>query len=268
MDVVGLLSQTIQNLGVILILGGMVIAFLWKAAAIINFVLGFILTLAVTYFVYSITGYLSSTAFIFVIGLVVTGAMAALGAITCMLEGFALSALGFWGALAANSQSNLISSGTIIGAAVASIFSTGIAAFIGGRVFSTKTLGIGKKPKRPQFGSDQPRQITYHTDKIENEKQYKPDPPVPAYFPPASNTEHAEHRKDKPPRTEKETTIRYLQSPSTNSCVICREEWSIDSEIFKCTKCGSNFHGDCIREYLSKAHRCPKCQTKAKMSLN
>jgi Mg2+ and Co2+ transporter CorA len=147
MDIISLLLQTIQNLAVILILCGMLIAFLWKAAAIINLVFGFILTIIATYIVYSVTKDLGSTALVFIIGLVVTGLMAALAAFACILEGFVLSALGFWGFLVAGSPYSAFSSGTIIEAIIASIFSTGIAVFLGGRVFSTKTLGLGKKPR-------------------------------------------------------------------------------------------------------------------------
>jgi len=166
MDIIGILSQTIQSIGVILILGGMVIAFLWKVAVIINFIFGFILTLIATYVVHSITGNLGSTALIFIVGLGVTGVIAALGALTCILEGFVLSALGFWGSLAAGSPYSAFSSGTTFGAVVASLFSTGIAVFIGGRIVSTRTLGLGKKSTRAKFRSSGQRPEYYQYENV------------------------------------------------------------------------------------------------------
>lgn len=161
MDIISVLTQTIQSIGVLLILGGMFIAFLWKVAAIINFIVGFILTLIVTYIVYSLTRDLGLTAVIFIAGLGVTSVLAALGALTCMLEGFALSAAGFWGALAASSPYNAFSSGTLIGAIIASLFSTGIAVFLGGRIVSTRTLGLGKKSSKTKFRNSRQRS-EYH----------------------------------------------------------------------------------------------------------
>jgi len=152
MAIIEILTQTIQSLGVILILGGMLLAFLWKAAAIVNFVFGFIITLIATYVAYTIGADLVGVGAVFLIGLMVTGVVAALGALTCVLEGFVLSALGFWGAFVASSPSSALSSGMIVGAVVASIISTAIAVFIGGRVISTSTFGAGKKPIKALFG--------------------------------------------------------------------------------------------------------------------
>jgi hypothetical protein len=139
MDPVAVITQIIQSLGVILILGGMLIAFLWKAAAIINTIFGLIITFIATYFVYSLTSNLVGTGIVFFVGLVATAVIAALGALTCILEGFILSAFGFWGAFVAGSPSSVFSSGSIIGAVVASVMSTGFAVFVGGRVLSTKS---------------------------------------------------------------------------------------------------------------------------------
>jgi hypothetical protein len=163
MDIINILTQTIQSVGVLLILGGMLVAFFWKAAAIINLVFGFIITIIATYLVYSITADLGSTATIFIAGLGVTGVVAALGALACILEGFALSALGFWGVIVAGSPYNMFSMGAIIGAVVASVFSTGIAVFVGDRIVSTRALGMGKSSRRAKFKSvrQRPEQIQY-----------------------------------------------------------------------------------------------------------
>jgi hypothetical protein len=100
----------IQSIAVLLVLGGMVTAFLWKISAIINSIIGFLVTLVITYFAYTITNNFVAVIVVFAIGLGITSVMAALGALACILEGFGLSALGFWGFFATSSPSSALSS--------------------------------------------------------------------------------------------------------------------------------------------------------------
>jgi len=136
----------IQSIALLLVLGGMLTAFLWKISAIINSIIGFLVTLVLTYFAYTITENIVGALAVFVVGLGITSVIAALGALTCILEGFGLSALGFWGYFAAGSPSSAFSSGLIVAAVIASVISTAIAIFIGGRLISTSTLRVGSKP--------------------------------------------------------------------------------------------------------------------------
>lgn len=146
MSLIDALVGGIQSIAVLLVLGGMLTAFLWKISAIINSIIGFLVTLVLTYFAFTITEDFFAALVVFIVGLGLTSVIAALGALTCILEGFALSALGFWGFFAVGSPSNAFSSGLIIAAVICSVISSAIAIFIGGRLISTKSLGVGTKP--------------------------------------------------------------------------------------------------------------------------
>jgi len=140
MDIISTLLQSIQSIGALLIIIGMVIAFLWKAAFYVNFGLGLIITLIITYLVHVVGKNAGFTATIFIAGFIATIIIAAIGGFLCLLEGFILSTLGFWTFLIGGSPSNILSSGALFESAIASLFSTGIAAYLGDRAFSLGLL--------------------------------------------------------------------------------------------------------------------------------
>ena len=146
MSLIDALVGSIQSIAILLVLGGMLAAFLWKISAIINSIIGFLVTIVLAYIVYAMTENIIGAIAVFAIGLGVTSVIAALGALTCILEGFGLSALGFWGFFATNSPSSVFSYGLIIAAVISAVISTAIAVFIGGRLISTDTLKVGTKP--------------------------------------------------------------------------------------------------------------------------
>jgi hypothetical protein len=171
-DPISALTGILQSLSVLLILGGIVTAFLWKLSAILNIIVGVLLSIVLTYVVYTLTHNLVGTAIMFIVGLGITGVLAALAAIACILEGFTFSAIGFWGLLIGSSPSIAFSSGTIVEAIIGSIVSTGIAAFIGGRVFSTRTLNLGKKQKNTY--SNKPKVSYQNTSYYSQHNQTEP----------------------------------------------------------------------------------------------
>lgn len=141
MDIISVLVQSIQSISVILIIVGMLIAFLWKAAFYLNLALGLLITFIVTYLVHVVGKNAGFTAGIFFVGFICTLIVAAIGAFLCLLEGFVLSSLGFWAFWVAGTPSSIFSSGVIFGSAIASLISTGIAAYLGDKALS---LGIFK----------------------------------------------------------------------------------------------------------------------------
>lgn len=125
----------------------MLIAFLWKAAFYVNLALGLIITFIVTYLVNVVGKDAGLTAIVFFAGFIGSIIVAAIGGFLCLLEGFTLSTLGFWAYWVSGSPSSILSSGTIFGSAIASLFSTGIAAYLGDHALS---LGIfkGRSPAK------------------------------------------------------------------------------------------------------------------------
>jgi len=131
--------NSIQSIAVILILIGMLIAFLWKAAFYINLALGLIITSIITYLVHSISGNIQVVGIIFFVGFIGSLIAAALGGFLCLLEGFILSALGFWAYWCTGSSLiNIFSSQLIIQSGIASVISTGISATLGNYAFSLR----------------------------------------------------------------------------------------------------------------------------------
>jgi hypothetical protein len=136
----------VQSLAGILIIGGMIVAFLWKAAFYINLILCLIITFALTYLTYNFSGNAVATIVVFFMGLFASWAIAAIGGLLTILEGFTISTLGFWGFFVGSSPSSIFSFGTVIQSIIASIVSTVIAVFVGGRLLSTKAFST--KPSR------------------------------------------------------------------------------------------------------------------------
>ena len=182
MDPISTLSQVIQSLAGILILGGMVVAFFWKVAFYINLILCLIITFAITYLVYTLNGNIVLTIIIFVAGLFASWAIAAIGGLLTILEGLALSAFGFWGYFVGSSPSSFFSFGTVIGSIVASIISTFIAVFIGGRLISSKSFST--RPSRNKSQTIRTQNNIRKTELLSEQKSIQiatiPEgPPVP-----------------------------------------------------------------------------------------
>lgn len=265
-DIFRIILEALQGIAILIIIFGMASAFLWKVAFYIQLALGLIVTIIATYFVYSFTQMLGLPAtwalLIFIVGVIASLFQAARAAIMAIVNGFFLTWLGIFLFLAAGQAFDLIYlfthfAGTLILSAIIAIVLTGIAAYAGGHLFSIFKLPKVTRPK------------TYKHDREEEPRTYTTSP---QRLSKASYTEQ-DNQKSRDPiavaaKTVEETRITLLQNPSTSSCGVCQEEWLINSEIFRCPKCGTNFHSDCIKEYLNRTHSCPKCHTKARMSLN
>lgn len=159
-DTVTILIQSIQSVAVILIIVGMLIAFLWKAAFYINLGLGLIITILVTYLVNAVGGDAGLTLGIFVAGLIGSIIAALIGGFLCLLEGFILSTLGFWALWVSGSPTSILSAGTLVGSAIAGAFSTGIAAFLGDRAVSLGIFkGILPKGRKDTRGEGKPLEL-------------------------------------------------------------------------------------------------------------
>jgi hypothetical protein len=145
----------IQSLSLLLVLSGMMTAFLWKISAIINAIIGLLVTIALSYLAYTMTQNILTTILIFAFGIGLTFVLVAISAALTILEGFGLSALGFWGFIAAGDSTNL--TGGLITAIILSIITTAISAFIGARLFSLSTVrSIGKLFKNPLHRKNSP----------------------------------------------------------------------------------------------------------------
>jgi hypothetical protein len=266
-EIFRIILQSLQGISILIIIFGMVSAFLWKVAFYIQLALGLILTIIATYFVYSFTQMLRLPAtwaiLIFIIGIIASLIQAARAAIMAIVNGFFLTWLGTLLFLAMGQALDPIGlithlSGTIIISAIIAMILVAIAAYAGGHLTS-----IFKFPKLT-------RQKTYKSDYEEKPRPYTSSSQR------SSRTAYAEHRsqESREPSTlaaeaeEEEIRITLSQNPTASHCGICEEEWLIDSEIFRCPKCGTNFHSDCIKEYLNKEHSCPKCHARARLSLN
>jgi len=136
MDIISILFSALQSTAIFVIIIGMLIAFLWKAAFYLNLALGLMITFALTYVVYTIIKDTGAAATVFFILLICSIAAAAIGGLLCLLQGFFLSGLGFFALWASGSPSNILV--VIGGSAIASAVSTGIAAFIGDKVLSLR----------------------------------------------------------------------------------------------------------------------------------
>lgn len=140
-DILTVLVQSIQSIATVMIIIGMLIAFLWKVSFYINLGLGLIITILVTYLVNAVSGDGGLALGIFFAGLIGSIIIALIGGFLCLLEGFILSTLGFWALWISGSPTSVFSFGVLFGSAIAGAFSTGIAAFLGDRAVS---LGVFK----------------------------------------------------------------------------------------------------------------------------
>jgi hypothetical protein len=185
--------QSVQGAAILLILGGMFTAFLWKISAIINMIVGLLLTILLTYFAFSLTGNLGLTIILFLFGFGITVVIAALGAITAILEGFMISAFGFWAFFATGNLAIALTAGNIIIAIVASIVTTIVSVFVGGYVFSISATLKAASFSANGIGGG----IKYITNKIRRKRQTNPNPgnypsnrPNPQYLPPQQNPQN------------------------------------------------------------------------------
>jgi len=150
-DIISILIQSIQSIAVILIIIGMLIAFMWKVAFYVNFALGLIITILVTYLVNAVGKDVGLTATVFIVGLIGSIIIAVIGGVLCLLEGFILSTLGFWAYWVSGSPSSFLSSSVLLGSAFAGALSTGIAGFLGDRAVSFGIFkGKWSRAKRTQ----------------------------------------------------------------------------------------------------------------------
>jgi len=267
-DILRIILEALQGIALLIIIFGMASAFLWKLAFYIQLALGLIVTILATYFVYSFTQMLGLPVtwalLVFILGVVASLFQAVRAAIMAIVNGFFLTWLGSFLFLAAGQAFDLIYlfthlAGTLIISAIIAVVLTGIASYAGGHIFSIFKLPKVSRPKA-------------HKLEREEEPRAYTSSPNPLRVSKASYTEQYNQKSRDPipvaAATVEETRITLLQNPSASSCGICQEEWLINSEIFRCPKCGTNFHSDCIKEYLNRTHCCPKCRTKARMSLN
>jgi DNA-directed RNA polymerase subunit RPC12/RpoP len=257
MDIFRIIIESLQGISILVMIFGMASAFLWRVAFYVQLGLGLIVTIIVTYFVYSFTQMLGLpitwALLVFIVGVIASLIQAARAAIMAIVNGFFLTWLGAFLFLAAGQAFDLVGlftrlGGTLVTSGIIAAILVGISAYAGGRVTS-----ILKFPKLA-------RSKTHRTES-ERGPTYTQSTPHAS----STNVEHSEKKRMEMPEVEDETRIAFLHSPSTSACGICREEWMIDSEVYRCSKCGTNFHRDCIQEYLKKSHRCPKCRTVSKM---
>jgi ribosomal protein L40E len=254
MDIVGMLLQTIQSIAILLVLFGMLIAFLWKIAAIINFVFGFILTILLTYVIYTITNSLIPTAAMFIGGLMVTFVIAALAGLLCIFEGFVLSALGFWALFASGSPLNSFSTTNLIGSVIASVFSTGIAAYFGGRILSPGTPKIGKRSKN-NYQKTTPSTTYTYDNQTPNSTGYNSTPQ------PSNNSQEnastsnytTPYTTDTPVNNAIETPP-YSQSPIYPSPEVMQKVQTLGTQPLR-----TRFCGYCGIENSVAAKFCRKC---------
>ena len=132
MDILTILVSAIQQFALLIVILGMLIAFLAKLSFYVNLAIGFILTILVTYLVYSLTQAFAPTAIIFVVGAVGSFVIAAVGHVLCLLEAFGIIMLGIWAFSVSGSPAEMFSSSTLIVNGGASAILTSISAFIGG----------------------------------------------------------------------------------------------------------------------------------------
>jgi len=156
-DLISILLMSIREIGAVLVIIGVLIAFLWKAAAYINFGLGLIITLLVTYFVYVVGRDMGFAVVVFFVGFIASAIMAAIGGFMCLFESFVLSSLGFWALFIGGSPLNILSPEAIFGSVIASIFSTGISAYLGSRAFS---MGLIKRLTSTKAKQEKPQETS------------------------------------------------------------------------------------------------------------
>jgi DNA-directed RNA polymerase subunit RPC12/RpoP len=257
MDIFGIIIESLQGISILIMIFGMASAFLWKVAFYVQLGLGLIITIVVTYFIYSFTQMLrlplTWALLVFIIGVIASLIQAARAAIMAIVNGFFLAWLGAFIFLAAGQAIDLLGlftrlGGTLVASGTIAAILVGISAYAGGHV--TSILKLPKLARSKTHRTESERRLPYT-------KSIQPTS--------STNMEHSERKETEMPETEDEASIAFVHSPSTSSCGICREEWIIDSEVYKCSKCGMNYHRDCIQEYVKKSHRCPKCRTVSKM---
>ena len=128
----------------------MITAFLAKLAFIVNFVVGFLLTIVICYLVHSFTGNIGITAIIFLVGIGGSFVIAAIGHIITLIEAFLIIGVGIWVILVSGSPSNAFSTTTLIATAIGSAILTGISASIGTVILSS-IISTGKGIKSARF---------------------------------------------------------------------------------------------------------------------
>jgi len=248
-DIFGIITSillSLQGIAILLVVFGVISAFLWKIAFYVQLGLGLVVTIIATYSAYAATQMLNlpSTWALLVlgIGIIATLIQAFLAAVMAIVNGFGLAWLGVFLSIIDRSMGQIDDleglitrlGGTLITSAIIALVVIGAAAFAGGHLFSIFKIPGRKSVKR---------------------------------FESRGEVERTSGNGELPGHNE-ETRIRRLENPTSGYCRICQEEWFIYNEVCGCPDCGANFHLDCIREYLGKSHRCPQCQKRAILSLN
>lgn len=62
---------------------------------------------------------------------------------------------------------------------------------------------------------------------------------------------------------EERTYCSWNQTEEQRRCVICLEEYKEKEEIGELKGCGHDYHGSCIKKWLSMKNSCPICKASA-----
>jgi len=144
MDPVSILLSSIQQIALLVILLGMITAFLAKLAFFINLIIGFIITFLITYGVFTLTNNIMTSLVVFAVGFVVSFVIAVIGQILTLLEAFILIMLGIASLIVGGSPADILSTGTLIISGISSFFLTSVSAYLGSAIL-TSVFDKGKR---------------------------------------------------------------------------------------------------------------------------
>ena len=150
MDIVNIIISAIQQFAILIIILGMITAFLAKLAFFVNLIIGFILTIVIAYLVFTFTGDFGITAILFLVGVGGSFVIAAIGHILTLIEAFIIIGVGIWVLLVSGSPSDAFSITTLIATAIGSAILTGISTSIGDVMLSSM-IASRKVIKKPRF---------------------------------------------------------------------------------------------------------------------
>jgi hypothetical protein len=278
------LIGAIQGLAIVLILIGMASAFLYKVAFYVQLIIGLVETIIVTYIAYSISQFLNlgfwPTVLIFFVGLGYSLYQAAKAALMAILNGFLLCAVGALVLLSSGSGSGIFANFAIniVLSIIISVFLVGIAAYAGGHMSSLIKVPKFKRPTQRKLyeNSNEPTNTNKSVSGF-NSSEYESRPYRPraeqfegySKQPFENQTTQVKVSQNKSFQNSSfdtfQTRIMPVNDPSKNVCCICKDEWSLDSEIYRCENCSSNFHKDCISQYVNSKHQCPQCHAETKV---
>lgn len=136
-NILDIVFSSIQQFALLIIIMGMITAFLAKLSFIVNCVVGFILTIMITYLVHTFVGDFAITAIIFFVGIGGSFVIAAIGHIVTLIEAFLIIGVGIWATLVSGSPSSIFSTSTLIITIIASAILTGMSAGIGSAILGS-----------------------------------------------------------------------------------------------------------------------------------